>query len=842
MLENNNLKICRRLALREFRFHKVRNTLLVSAVALVCALFYFVLLIGNAVEQAYLTSYEWRYGSSNHITFYGLTQQEAEQISGNPAVKETVALRRLGEAGDKALEYRGVHVAAANQAYARNVQAIPEYGRMPREKDEIAMDTLTLDSLGVEARLGAAIVLQWKESGSQESRTDEFTLCGYWEGAEYHQEDYAWVSIPYADEQAVRENWFLGVLLYRPQILEEQAVQLLQEEGLRDISYTVNYAYHKNGLKYAFQQAAPYYIITLLVIVCGCLMIYSIMRIAVHQNLHFYIQVKTLGVTPRQVSRIIFGQAGLLCILGIPFGWCIGFLLHMLIVPYIVVGIENPVFYFLEFWPFAASALLTWVITMTACYLPVRSLGAMLPAEASVLVQPVYSERKRGRRIYRRSTVPGLAWNFVRSHCGRGILAVMSLLLALLMVCSIWIKYHSYDEQLYLEQVMMSDIVVADRMAVASYQRYDPRHHGIDEAWIGQLEARDEVLEIGSIRTVEEVMQADEQLLEAVSDFYNSTGRLGIPRRDEMEGDPGWTDALERLEQEKEYTALVVGVSGLTQQLVCNETLVIDGAYDEDLWESGEYVIAKGAIDATEVSAMPAGGKVRIRGKEFTVMMQIPGLSGFPLGNNSQDSTLGLGYYLPEHVFEELYPDAGIRQVMINIDIDRQEQFEAYLTAAFEHEKDIAYILRSDYQRRFRSGRMSSLAAEIIVGGVLLLIGLLNFTNVLVTGTVVRQRELAVYQSLGMTRGQITRMILMEGLFYAAMTAGILIPFVTGAMWWGLPALFGASDESWIMSYHFSLTPLWLTLLAAVLLAALVPLACMLFGDRRSVTESLRSE
>lgn len=41
MLQNNNLKICRRLVWRDIKFHKGRSIFLVTAVALVCMLYTF---------------------------------------------------------------------------------------------------------------------------------------------------------------------------------------------------------------------------------------------------------------------------------------------------------------------------------------------------------------------------------------------------------------------------------------------------------------------------------------------------------------------------------------------------------------------------------------------------------------------------------------------------------------------------------------------------------------------------------------------------------------------------------------------------------------------------------
>ena len=54
MLVNNNLNICGRLVRRDFRFHRVKNLILILACALVTGLYSFVFLLAGSIEGAYL--------------------------------------------------------------------------------------------------------------------------------------------------------------------------------------------------------------------------------------------------------------------------------------------------------------------------------------------------------------------------------------------------------------------------------------------------------------------------------------------------------------------------------------------------------------------------------------------------------------------------------------------------------------------------------------------------------------------------------------------------------------------------------------------------------------------
>ena len=56
---------------------------------------------------------------------------------------------------------------------------------------------------------------------------------------------------------------------------------------------------------------------------------------------------------------------------------------------------------------------------------------------------------------------------------------------------------------------------------------------------------------------------------------------------------------------------------------------------------------------------------------------------------------------------------------------------------------------------------------------VIALIGVLNFVNAVFTSIVSRKREFAMLQSIGMTTGQLKRVIICEGISYIA-AAGVL--------------------------------------------------------------------
>ena len=385
MLANNNLKICHTLARRDFKFHKTKNLLLAFAVVLITGLYSFAFLLGSSVENAYLLNYEYRYGSTSHILYQGLTSHQAEKLAQHPNVKSTVRISALGQLSDEMMGVRSVKLAVTDRDYARSVLSVPTTGRLPEKAGEIALDEFTMDSLGVLHELGAPVSLQWTDSRGGGHSTD-FTLCGWWASPTNFTEACAWVTaecaaglLPgYPDTASVT----MGVDLWQPKELERQAQQIMADQGVSQVAYTTNLAYNEARMEMAGKQATPFYIPALVVLLCGFLMIYSIIHVAMDQDTRFFAGLKTLGMTPRQIRWFLLEKAGLLSLFGLLPGWLMGFGIHYLVTPRIVTGMEqNPAIYFLSWETFALAALSAFGTVVLAYFLPAVRTGGRMPTQ-----------------------------------------------------------------------------------------------------------------------------------------------------------------------------------------------------------------------------------------------------------------------------------------------------------------------------------------------------------------------------------------------------------------------------------------------------------------------------
>lgn len=843
MIANNNLKVCRTLVRRDVRFHPVKYILLSCAAMLVTALYTFVFLLGSSVEDAYLLNYQYSYGSTSHILYTGLTEKQADTLTGNSSIKSTVRLSTIGQLSDPVIGQRRINLAVTDRAYAQTVLSVPTVGTLPQKNGEIALDEFTMDSLGIPHEIGSPVSIDWTDPKG-ETHTTAFTLCGWWASPANFSEACAWITkeeakklLPDYDEENAA-NVTLGVNLHQPKDIEKQAEAILSQQGVTGCTYTTNLAYQDARKEMAERQARPYYMPVFLVVLCGYLMVYSIVHVAADKEYLFFAGLKSLGMTPRQIWRLLLEQGIMVSALGMIPGWALGFVLHYFITGRVIIGMEeNPALYFLSWQPFAAAVLCTAATVLLAYFLPALRLLRRTPAD--MLNSAFGRLPKRRQKSDGRMTLAQLAFRTLGKNRWRTLLSVVSLLLAVLLLNSVWIRYISAKEEIYLSSMFPWDYSLCDGSAYLSAQQYNEKNQGITEETVAELKKRREVTSVSMLKSHEIPMTASGTLRERITAFYNQPYDEKQTLRETQAAYPEWLNGLVRLEETGEYTGLVVGMDGVYLDYLQEYSPFTSGSFDEKAFASGEFVLVGGAYHEG-LSSPIEGEEIEISGKKFTVMGSVMHDETYLQGAESSEAAFNLVYILPIEAFDRLFPEQAYRQLAVNIDKGQQKEFEVYLD---EYEqglnRGVGITRRSEYQENFRVARLNLVLPDLVIGLVLTGIALMNFINMLVIKTVSRKGEFAVYESLGMTRTQLQKLLFLEGIFHAGLMLVTLVPATTIFDRFLMPKVVEAAG-SWSMVYTCSFLPLWIFSVILGILAVAVPLFCLHFLTKGSLTERMR--
>ena len=116
-------------------------------------------------------------------------------------------------------------------------------------------------------------------------------------------------------------------------------------------------------------------------------------------------------------------------------------------------------------------------------------------------------------------------------------------------------------------------------------------------------------------------------------------------------------------------------------------------------------------------------------------------------------------------------------------------------------------------------------------------IGVLNLINMILTGVIARQKEFASMRSIGMTKKQLRKMIVYEGMYYAVL-AGVVGIAASGVL--SLTLVRVLAETMWFMKYDFTVLPAILTSIICLLLAVYISAMTDKVWNKGSIVEQLR--
>lgn len=306
--------------------------------------------------------------------------------------------------------------------------------------------------------------------------------------------------------------------------------------------------------------------------------------------------------------------------------------------------------------------------------------------------------------------------------------------------------------------------------------------------------------------------------------------------------------------QSEEFDELIAsGQLGLTTRLISVSPRMMEEynkrarkPIDIDAFKRGEVALIGAVLAEGDGDAM-LGKAVTLTNPENGKSLSID-IGAVSSDENSYGLNMSGRFYYPSPMADYiLVCDSVIEQLsdappILSIIADCKEGKEG---CADEAVKNIvannryveAYDIKNMESADFRSSMSSLNVLSSGISLVLILIGVLNFINVMLTGVHTRRRELAVLESVGMTKKQIRKMLMWEGLDYALITLGLILTAGSGLMYLAASLACRIADYA-VFVYPWEL----MAVIAACILAVcvIVPVLVYRAASHESVTERLR--
>lgn len=843
----------RHLSFKTLMAARKRNIIAVLAIALTALLFTSLFTIVMSINETN-QNYQFRsVGGYAHGAFKDVDEDQIAVLSAHPDVKAVGVRTVLGLATQSAFEKNYAEVSYMDDNNAKWSFSQPTVGRTPKSGNEITMDTKALELLGVKPELGAQVKVTYTLADKEQMGwdiTDTFTLVGWWDYDELLSVHFLNVSKEYAqkiDKLAVAGGLKpfrtdLSVMLRSSLNIENDLTRIGEDCGYSigeetgQLRIGVNWGYTATQVWDTLGVGGILAMLAVLILVAftGYLVIYNIFQISVAGDIRYYGLLKTIGVTPKQLRRLIRQQALLLSVLGIPVGLLLGYGVGAAAVPitmststmggrYTTVSVSP--------WIFLFSTVFALLTVLLSCARPGRIAGRVSPVEAVR-----YTERQSAGKTHRKGSkvtpVQMAAANLGRDK-KKTALVMVSLSLTVVLLNLLVTFIGGFDMDKYLSRRSCADFLIS----TPDYFNY--RGFSLTKEAVEPVRANTaHSLEGFAYQTGGVGMYLPESVWRDEAAFYSRDTDMDI-------------DALlAQTPRDGDKVQAASQIEGLDPTLG-EKLTVIDGSLDS-LWEPGSHAIAI-AVNLDDSGKLPdpgiypaVGEKIKVTygngDTAYDVNYTVCALVDVPYNMSSRFYTMGYEAILSA---DALYRDAGEDNVFPMVYLfdtpspEAEAAAESYLAQlTSDPDSPLMYESKATHRAYFREFRMTF----VILGGLLCaiigIVGILNFFNAMMTAILARSREFAVLQSVGMTGRQLETMLLWEGLLYT-LGSGLIAGLLSAA----INPLAGRLLESayWFYSYHYTITPVLAMLPAFIVLGCAIPAVMYRQAVKQSIVERLRS-
>ena len=778
-MRNNNREVIRMLARESYRANKSRNWILTSAVSFTVMMLFcvFSLAVGKIDTDCLL--FTRNAGTAAYTTLERATEEQKEEIDALPYIKETGFDVLFGRTEEYSCEVLDKTAWEAMQKPAFS----DIKGTYPEQKDEIMLPIRALDRMGItEPEVGMEICDRILFTDGREME-GTFRLSGYY--TEYMDPTFTvpsgYFSKEFYDTLDLDTDASATLLIRQDDRITDEDImnRLYEDVTMRDDSqqFLGGNAYTWQAvysMTGGFGMAA---FLAVVILVGAGMLLYNVMHISVSRDIRQYGLLKTMGATKAQLERIVFRQT---------------------------------------------LRTVLW--------------GCLTGAGAG-----------RRKRIKRRQDeeitddgggIALMAWRNLFRFRKRFFITAVSLLLGVTVSLGAAILARGTDEtnRIDHERADFSVEVMMNAMSVDSYPA--------DRIFFPQ-EIQDQIMNLRGVVKSETSWGGYGRISmkeEAIRVFAGDS-------RDEKETSPFVVQVMsdEWLEQlaefsEKEGLGLDVESVRKGKGLIFLHYRVLSQIEEEKGKEDIGKDLTLTDLDGNGAQTMKFAGYLDY------LKRGIPEFKNTGVGP-------GIIYFLTgEKGFQKL----GLTEQTFRINLEADPEFEPTLKATLagitaDYNRSNGFVSENSNEIKLESLTLSSKSDElkarkdyiassrIVMSSLcvlLILMGLVNYVNVTLTGLAMRRKESAVLESIGLTRRQFKRMLLLEGVFYSMIVTVLLLTIGTGALY-----VFGAVMDKKIVYFVFRypMAEMALCIFLLFVICTAVPLILLSRTERASVVERLKA-
>lgn len=785
-IRNNNQTIEQELAKIYYKKNGKKNGILIVAIAMSVFLLYTAFSIADGkIRSDYLIDVRGM-GTLATVSLEKGTSEQFEQMKELTYLAE-VGIKKTVVEGTEAAQWKGNLVYVDKTAYEKLFR--PAFtdicGFYPTKENEIMLPERCFEQIGIgKPKLGMKIPIEIELENGQRKIYD-FYVSGYYT-------DYidAAVSLPEAFISKVFMEKMNVPLFPADKIMATQSTldesEVIERRLYFDITmeYDSQQVFSENpmamqSVEGVFGSISIAVGCGIIVVLCAFMLIYNVVSISMGKDIRQYGLLKVLGTTNRQLRRIAYRQNIWNIVIGNIFGGSIGIICIKLFLQNILqrlfmhgLGKSDVSGFYVHY--LLIAILLVSVTTFCATAFALRQVIKWNAINSIKYVEADVSYHKKCIRTTNNMGIAKIAWRNITRTKKRLLISICSLLVGCIMALGVAVIMNGTDITNKIKE--FPDFQFGILAGIFRHPEKVPE----------EINDNTQIISPEVIQAIEKIDGVKQQTIEqtrgtyAVIDFNKDEALQ--PRKesiDDLVSNQAFAtiqivdgDYISKLEEYVVKNKMDVDIESLKEGTGC--LLLHHNEMSQILNEKTRGILGmpihfyslsaygtEGSLDSYKQGDLACAGYMDMTAKYF------PQLQTTSIGNR-------INYFI---VSEAAFKKLGFSEKIFDVSFEAEEENEVVINQKLSQilqqenvksgEMDTFYLNTNYLLLQAEQNRIST--ANTILSGLvisILAIGIMNFCNTLVANRSMRKREIAIMESIGLTRKQLYQMTFMEGLYY----------------------------------------------------------------------------
>lgn len=408
---NNNQAVIRKLADRSIKSDKRSRAFLLLTIALAVCMVFSIFLVSTGTQEEYKNTQRGK----AQIGILGITDEQLALLRQNENVSWVGEYSALGLFYE---EGKTITVAYGNEEYFLQQEKITFQGDIPQSKNEIMLSQNYLDFLGEAYTPGDTILLDLTGTGDEAY----YTLSAILDEDKESNGYFVYVSKELAYDLAGDTFQVTGYTRLNTDAIDSASILDVSNRAIKDtgieegqVNLTEYFAVMSGAIKSGMPIPVP--LLAALTAVLAATIVYGVFYSKITKNVQMLGQLRTIGMTKRQIKRMAGKEGRKYAIRGIPLGLLCGVLIGFIGCPD-GFRLKTAIFYA------AVISVMAFITVNIAIFKPVRVAMNISPVEGSKYIM-FAGEKKRSRKLHRKLTPFNLAKINIQRNKQKAVLTIL---------------------------------------------------------------------------------------------------------------------------------------------------------------------------------------------------------------------------------------------------------------------------------------------------------------------------------------------------------------------------------------------------------------------------------